>query len=110
MSKVEGGGRTPPPLSLEASCNYFFFEASRVNLNKVYIVAFSLIILYKVRRKGKKDENVKLDTNTTTIVTLVENELLFSFGKTFRAQALSSARGGMGESNVFKKLLKSTFF
>ena len=33
MSKVEGGGGLidPPPSLLKASCNYFFFEASRVN-------------------------------------------------------------------------------
>ena len=31
MSKVEaGGGPIDPPPPLEASCNYFFFEASRV--------------------------------------------------------------------------------
>ena len=28
MSKVEGGSDWPPPL--KASCNYFFFEATRV--------------------------------------------------------------------------------
>ena len=31
MSKVEGGGPIEPPL--RASCNYFLFEASRVNLS-----------------------------------------------------------------------------
>ena len=31
MSKVEGGGGSIDPLPLKASCNYFFFEASRVN-------------------------------------------------------------------------------
>ena len=36
MSNVEGGGGPidlPPPPPLKASCNYFFFEASRVNKN-----------------------------------------------------------------------------
>ena len=32
MSKVEGGGGAIDPL--EASCDYFFFEASRDNLAK----------------------------------------------------------------------------
>ena len=32
MSKVEGGGGLLlTPLPLKASCNYFFFEASRFN-------------------------------------------------------------------------------
>ena len=31
MSKVEGGGGPTDPSPLKASCNYFFFEASRVN-------------------------------------------------------------------------------
>ena len=32
MSKVEGGGGPiEPPPPLKALCNYFFFEASRVN-------------------------------------------------------------------------------
>ena len=30
MSKVEAGGGPIDPPPLEASCNYFFFEASRV--------------------------------------------------------------------------------
>ena len=36
MSKVEGGGvrLTAPPPPLKCSCNYFFFEASRVNPRK----------------------------------------------------------------------------
>ena len=39
MSKVEGGGGfrlTPPPPLVKASCNYFFFEASRVKLTAIF--------------------------------------------------------------------------
>ena len=36
MSKVEGGGVRLTPL--KASCNYFFFEASRVKIKFVFLV------------------------------------------------------------------------
>ena len=39
MSKVEGEGSDwPPPPHLKASCNYFFFEASRVNINTIVTI------------------------------------------------------------------------
>ena len=40
MSKVEEGGPIDPP-PLKASCNYFFFEASRVNNTNSFFYSHS---------------------------------------------------------------------
>ena len=42
MSKVEGGGGPIESPPLKASCNYFFFEASRVKFFFVLLLHFFL--------------------------------------------------------------------
>ena len=59
MSKVEGGrGAIDHPPRLEASCNYFFFEASRVK-RKTFFKADKVIASYQLVFFSKNISNTK---------------------------------------------------